>query len=212
MINKELKTNIKLANSDSNWASEIKKMKELIKKSDPHKVPIQVHSKKGLSEESITAYRPGACSNCGAISHKAKDCIERPRKMPAKYSGSNFGRDEIYLEVPLGYQAKRDQFANFDPVRLKQREIEFREIEEQKKLLGNIDEDSEDFELEKFEVDVREDPANEHGHYSAYLTEEERKKRGADNTKKDDEQQDFLQLQNFVKRSMKVNPDQIVAF
>ena len=32
-----------------------------------------------------TKYRKGACSNCGAMTHKAKDCVERPRKKGAKW-------------------------------------------------------------------------------------------------------------------------------
>lgn len=34
-----------------------------------------------------TKYRKGACSNCGAMTHKSKDCMERPRKKGAKYTG-----------------------------------------------------------------------------------------------------------------------------
>jgi hypothetical protein len=31
----------------------------------------------------------GACANCGAMSHKTKDCTERPRKLGAKYTGKD---------------------------------------------------------------------------------------------------------------------------
>merc|ERR1712018_906850 len=44
-----------------------------------------------------TKYRKGACENCGAMTHKKRECLERPRKIPAKYSGSNFAPDERLL-------------------------------------------------------------------------------------------------------------------
>lgn len=43
-----------------------------------------------------TTYRKGACENCGAMTHKKKDCLERPRSLAksAKVSGMDIAPDE----------------------------------------------------------------------------------------------------------------------
>ena len=71
---------------------------------------------RGLSNTVVTKYRKGSCTNCGVMTHDAKSCIERPRKLGAKYSGQNFGRDEVIAEQKLGYAAKRDRWNNYDPI------------------------------------------------------------------------------------------------
>lgn len=72
----------------------------------------------------ITKFRKGACTNCGAMTHQAKTCIERPRKIGAKFSGRNFGRDEVISEVAQGYAAKRDRWNGYDPNQYKSDVIE----------------------------------------------------------------------------------------
>ena len=37
----------------------------------------------------MTKFRKGACENCGAMTHTAKTCTERPRKQGAKITGSD---------------------------------------------------------------------------------------------------------------------------
>ncbi|KAJ3148280.1 mRNA splicing protein [Geranomyces variabilis] len=62
-----------------------------------------------------TKYRKGACENCGAISHKTRDCVERPRKQGAKWTGRDILADEVVQDVQLGFEAKRDRWNGYDP-------------------------------------------------------------------------------------------------
>ena len=62
-----------------------------------------------------TKYRKGACENCGAMSHKARDCVERPRKMRARWSGKDIQADEVVTKVDMSYEGKRDRWNGYDP-------------------------------------------------------------------------------------------------
>ena len=61
-----------------------------------------------------TKYRKGACENCGAMTHKKKDCLSRPRKTGAKFTGKNIEADEAVQDVQLGWDAKRDRWNGYD--------------------------------------------------------------------------------------------------
>ncbi|KAG5654411.1 hypothetical protein H0H81_003235 [Sphagnurus paluster] len=60
-------------------------------------------------------YRKGACENCGAMTHKKQDCLERPRKKGAKFTNSDIQADEVIQDVASGYDAKRDRWNGYDP-------------------------------------------------------------------------------------------------
>ncbi|KAI0839560.1 Pre-mRNA splicing Prp18-interacting factor-domain-containing protein [Hypoxylon sp. FL0890] len=62
-----------------------------------------------------TKYRKGACENCGAMTHKAKDCLSRPRAKGAKWTGKDIQADEVIQDVELGWDAKRDRWNGYDP-------------------------------------------------------------------------------------------------
>ncbi|KAI2637978.1 Pre-mRNA splicing Prp18-interacting factor-domain-containing protein [Hypomontagnella submonticulosa] len=62
-----------------------------------------------------TKYRKGACENCGAMTHKAKDCLARPRAKGAKWTGKDIQADEVIQDVELGWDAKRDRWNGYDP-------------------------------------------------------------------------------------------------
>ncbi|KAJ8609943.1 hypothetical protein MRB53_038881 [Persea americana] len=61
-----------------------------------------------------TKYRKGACENCGAMTHKSKDCLQRKRKLGAKWTGKNIAADEVIEDIKLGWDAKRDRWNGYD--------------------------------------------------------------------------------------------------
>uniref|UniRef100_A0A665VVJ9 Pre-mRNA-splicing factor SLU7 n=1 Tax=Echeneis naucrates TaxID=173247 RepID=A0A665VVJ9_ECHNA len=73
--------------------------------------------KRGVQENSLsTKYRKGACENCGAMTHKKKDCLERPRKVGAKFTGIDIAPDEhSQIQLDLDYDGKRDRWNGYDP-------------------------------------------------------------------------------------------------
>ncbi|KAF8844626.1 hypothetical protein BDN67DRAFT_994084 [Paxillus ammoniavirescens] len=80
-------------------------------------------------------YRKGACENCGAMTHKKQDCLERPRKKGAKFTNKDIRADEIIQEVAGGYDAKRDRWNGYDPSEHKRIYDEYDAIESARKKL-----------------------------------------------------------------------------
>ncbi|KAF6761268.1 pre-mRNA-splicing factor SLU7 [Ephemerocybe angulata] len=64
-------------------------------------------------------YRKGACENCGAMTHKKVDCLERPRKKGAKWTNKDIQADEVIQDVAAGYAAKRDRWNGYDATEYK---------------------------------------------------------------------------------------------
>jgi pre-mRNA-processing factor SLU7 len=66
-------------------------------------------------------YRKGACKNCGSLTHKDRDCLERPRsnKKAAWKTGIDISPDDVVLNLEehgkVSYSAKRDQWKGYDP-------------------------------------------------------------------------------------------------
>ncbi|XP_066922401.1 pre-mRNA-splicing factor SLU7-like [Clytia hemisphaerica] len=76
---------------------------------------INAYYKKGVKEVSATKFRKGACQNCGALTHKKKDCLERPRRVGAKFSGEDIKPDELLPgELKFDFDGKRDRWAAYD--------------------------------------------------------------------------------------------------
>lgn len=73
------------------------------------------------------------------MTHKAKDCLERPRKVGAKYNAKNIAADEVIhdssrymngLEGQGDYDTKRDRWDGYDPKTHKNVVKEYEALEE----------------------------------------------------------------------------------
>jgi pre-mRNA-processing factor SLU7 len=81
------------------------------------------------SGPAATKYRKGACENCGAMTHKTKECLSRPRKQGAKWTGKNIEADEVLQKVDMGWDAKRDRWNGYDASEYRQVVDEYEELE-----------------------------------------------------------------------------------
>lgn len=120
---------------------------------------------RGVNLDSITTkYRKGACENCGAMTHKKKDCMERPRKTLAKFTGADIAPDEfVQPDLKLDFDGKRDRWNGYNPADHAAVVEEFEKVEEvkrqikaQKLMTGEADPDEEDEDEDKYvdEVDM----------------------------------------------------------
>jgi len=97
--------------------------------------------KKSLEKEKATGYRKGACRNCGAMTHKEKDCVERPRssKKAAWKSGMDIAHDEVALSLEdhgkISYDAKRDQWQGYNPAEYQSTISKYQRIEAERRRL-----------------------------------------------------------------------------
>lgn len=86
-----------------------------------------------------TKFRKGACENCGALTHKTKDCLSRPRAKGARWTGKDIQADEVVQEVELGWDAKRDRWNGYDAKEYRAVIEEYEEMENLKKRVKRED-------------------------------------------------------------------------
>ncbi|XP_065071059.1 pre-mRNA-splicing factor SLU7-like [Rhopilema esculentum] len=86
--------------------------------------------------KAATKFRKGACENCGAMTHKKKDCLERPRRIGAKFTGEDIKPDEILQpDLKFDYDGKRDRWAGYDVEQHTKIYEEYAQIDEAKRHL-----------------------------------------------------------------------------
>lgn len=93
-----------------------------------------------------TKFRKGACENCGAMTHKTKECLSRPRAKGARWTGQDIQADDVVQDVNLGWDAKRDRWNGYDPKEYKAVIDDYEQLEELKRKAAAQDttEDQED--------------------------------------------------------------------
>mmetsp|Transcript_2999 Transcript_2999/g.5896 ORF Transcript_2999/g.5896 Transcript_2999/m.5896 type:complete len:553 (+) Transcript_2999:206-1864(+) len=114
-------------------------------------------------------YRKGACENCGSMTHKKKDCLERPRTKGAKWTGEEIAADDKIQRLALDFEGKRDRWNGYDAAEYakvmsrfeqvetlkvqlqKEKELEKKFRKQQKKQ--NAEEEQEDVEAEEEDED-----------------------------------------------------------
>ena len=100
-----------------------------------------------------TKYRKGACENCGAMTHKTKECLSRPRKQGARWTGKDIQADELLQKVDMGWDAKRDRWNGYDATEYRQVVEEYEEMEAIKRMAKD------DSKLKKLQADEDGDEA-----------------------------------------------------
>ena len=55
-----------------------------------------------------------SCYSCGAMTHDSKACMERPRKVGAKWTSKHIAPDEKVETFELDYDGKRDRWNGYD--------------------------------------------------------------------------------------------------
>lgn len=89
-----------------------------------------------------TKFRKGACENCGAMTHKRLDCLERPRKKGAKYTNKDIQADDVAQDIAQGYDAKRDRWNGYDAAEHKKIYDEYAAVEAARQKLREQEIDS----------------------------------------------------------------------
>lgn len=127
-------------------------------------------------------WKKGACENCGATTHKTKDCVERPRRKGAKLTNKNICADETIESFNLDFDGKRDRWNGYNPNSYKQviQRFEKTEAERREKKKKELDEK---FKMKKERKEQRRKEREQRREEKLKKKQEERKKRKEEKAK-----------------------------
>lgn len=89
----------------------------------------------------VGVFKKGACKNCGSMSHKEKDCVERPRSKAKSAWKTGVGMapttSDVRLELTkfgkVSFDGKRDQWAGYDPAEHRETVDRYERLETERK-------------------------------------------------------------------------------
>ncbi|CAL4098842.1 unnamed protein product, partial [Meganyctiphanes norvegica] len=97
---------------------------------------IEDHYVRGLKGHTATKFRKGACENCGAMGHTKSDCVERPRKIGAKFNAVKIASDDVALpDLKLDFDGKRDRWNGYNPAEYRAVVEEHAKVEDYKRQI-----------------------------------------------------------------------------
>lgn len=76
------------------------------------------------------------------MTHKTKECLNRPRVKGARWTGRDIQADEVVQDVKLGWDAKRDRWNGYDATEYQAVIEEYEELESLKKRVKRVGESS----------------------------------------------------------------------
>lgn len=120
----------------------------------PGTAPAEAAQVKGVASATARKYRKGACENCGALTHGGRECLERPRRVGAKWTGTDLRPDEYLVAGPQDFSGKRDRWAGFDPHEYDRVVQRYERIEEERKRLREAEPAGQASSSEDAETDV----------------------------------------------------------
>jgi len=110
------------------------KHQRTLKKQETFAAPSEWYQRGASAGPAARTYRKGACENCGAMTHKAKDCFERPRAKGARFTNKDIRPDDVIRdEFNLNYDGAHDRWNGYDTSEHIKIVEEFTRIEEERK-------------------------------------------------------------------------------
>lgn len=148
------------------------------------------------------------------MTHKRKDCVERPRRRGAKFTNKNIAADERVQNVPRDYDAKRDRWNGYDPASYKAVVDDYEAAEEARKKYREEEIDAElnkgkagDLEAVKKVAHVGAGKADEDNEFGSSDDDEEEEKDTKDAEAADQVGQKFDVKNRMTVRNLRIRED-----